>query len=69
LDYLTSQKEQRRKQEEKNSKSKVKRGDSLLTDATAKKEADTLKGLIQALFRSRGKDTTPLFSSSEFMRL
>jgi len=64
LDYLMEKREQKKKQEEKNKKSKIKRGSSLATDTKALKEAGTLKGLIQALFRSRGKDTTPLFHSS-----
>ena len=53
--------------EEKNKKkdkNRLKRGDSLATDASAQKQAGSMKGLIQALFRSRGKDTTPLFHSS-----
>lgn len=67
LDYLRDQREQRKKMEEKNKKkdkNRLKRGDSLATDASAQKQAGSMKGLIQALFRSRGKDTTPLFHSS-----
>ena len=63
LDYLLDKKEQRRKLEEKNRKKTIKRGDSLVKDERARQD-DTLKGLIQALLRSRGKDTTPLFHSS-----
>ena len=68
LDYLRDQREQKRKLDEKNKKRKdgkrLKRGDSLQTDASAQRQSGTMKGLILSLFRSRGKDTTPLFHSS-----
>ena len=68
LDYLLDKREQRRKQAEKNKEKTEKKVKDNLDEST-KKDANTLKGLILALFKSRGKDTTPLFHSSEFLRL
>ena len=69
LDYLQDQQDQQKKLEEKNSKNKFKRGESLKQDAPARKKAESLKGLIQALFRSRAKNSQPTFHSAEFQRL
>lgn len=64
LDYLQDQRDQQKKLEEKNKKNKIKRGESLLEDASARKKAESLKGLIQALFRSRDKNNQPTFHSA-----
>jgi hypothetical protein len=47
----------------------MKKGESLAQDEKAKKKAESLKGLVQALFRSRVKNAGPTFHSTEFIRL
>ena len=69
LDYLQDQQDQQKKLEEKNKKGKIKRGESLIVDTEARKKTESFKGLIQALFRSRGKNSQPTFHSAEFQRL
>jgi hypothetical protein len=57
--------------EEKNKKkggSKIKKGESMMTDSIVS-ESHSFKGLVQALLRIRDKRKTPLFHSSEFIRL
>jgi hypothetical protein len=68
LDYLQDQQDQQKKLEEKNKKGK-KRGESLIVDTEAQKKTESFKGLIQALFHSRGKNSQPTFHSAEFQRL